>query len=192
MGYRVFLLNITRCIGCRSCELACKSEYHLAEGQSFRRIYEVEWLTPEGLVVLYLSLACNHCEHPECFRVCPHRTYRKRRDGVVIHEAGRCDGCGRCVQACPYKAPQFDQERGKVDKCHFCYARLDAGLLPVCVEACPTEALNLEEGERGLADTVDKIPGLPDPILTGPSLRFRLSGRLKPLLNRPNILSSFL
>lgn len=182
---KIFLFHVDRCLGCRSCELACKNEYHLGERQLFRRVQEIERQTTQGLVVYYLSLACNHCEHPECFRVCPNRTYRKRRDGVVLHETGRCDGCGRCVQACPYGAPQYDEHKGKVDKCNLCYPRVDAGLLPVCVEACPVGALHLvTAGEAILADSVQEVPGFPEPHLTGPFIRFILSGPLKIMLKK--------
>lgn len=48
----------------------------------------------------------------------------------------RCVGCGYCVQACPYDARFINHETQTADKCTFCEHRLEAGLLPACVESC--------------------------------------------------------
>jgi tetrathionate reductase subunit B len=60
----------------------------------------------------------------------------KRDDGVVLVDGERCVGCGYCVQACPYEARFINADTGKADKCTFCSHRIEAGLLPACVETC--------------------------------------------------------
>lgn len=109
---------------------------------------------------------CNHCTDPPCVRVCPTKATFKREDGIVMMDYHRCIGCRFCMAACPYGARSFNfrdprpfikeensgyptREKGVVEKCNFCAERLDAGLLPACVEACPPKALSFGDLENG-------------------------------------------
>jgi tetrathionate reductase subunit B len=93
--------------------------------------------TPEGASGLaVVPRLCNHCEEPPCIPVCPVGATFKRADGIVLVDGERCVGCAYCVQACPYDARFINHETGKADKCTFCAHRLEAGLLPACVETC--------------------------------------------------------
>jgi Fe-S-cluster-containing hydrogenase components 1 len=173
MQYR-FLVKPFLCIGCRTCEMACSNEFSTNNVGHWRWLKEVEYNNGEDNY--YLSLSCNHCENPECFRVCPERTYRKRRDGIVVHESRLCGGCGDCIRACPFGAPKYSIQTGKVDKCNFCVHRLDKGLPPACVQACPTGALTLitkEQSDPPLS--VRSVQGFDKVFLTRPSTRFLIS-----------------
>ncbi|MDN5345506.1 MAG: hypothetical protein PWQ18_1620 [Clostridia bacterium] len=158
-----FFLDLNRCTGCRACEAACRNWKGM--GFSLRQVY------PE--TGYYLSLACNHCENPECFRVCPERTYNKRRDGIILHNSGRCTGCNRCVRACPFAAPRYNPATGKVEKCDLCVERIDNGVVPACVEACPVKALQVLEldGKKDLG--AKWVAGLANIHLTRPTIRFK-------------------
>lgn len=176
MAKKYFVVDPSRCIGCRSCETACRNEFLQEHGAKWRRVKEVE-IAESGLIY-FLSLACNHCENPECFRVCPERTYFKRRDGVVVHNSKRCTGCCNCVRACPFGAPQYSPVTGKVDKCSMCVHLLDKGLPPACVEACPTGALRLVSEHRPLDEhELLTVPGFDRALLTKPSTRFVISAK---------------
>ena len=83
-----------------------------------------------------LPRLCNHCEEPPCIPVCPVSATYKRPDGIVVVNNERCVGCAYCVQACPYDARFINHETNKADKCTFCAHRVEAGLLPACVETC--------------------------------------------------------
>ena len=89
---------------------------------------------PAGTYVL--PRLCNHCDEPPCVPVCPVGATFKRADGLVLVDGDRCVGCGYCVLACPYDARFINHQTGKADKCTFCGHRLEAGLLPACVETC--------------------------------------------------------
>ncbi|WP_034378347.1 4Fe-4S dicluster domain-containing protein [Dehalobacter sp. UNSWDHB] len=168
-----FLIDIKRCMGCRSCEVACKNFRNLSETQRYRRVKCVDWEQDGEMGIYYLSISCNHCENPACLMVCPNHTYRKRRDGIVVHDPGLCDGCCRCVKACPYEAPQYDEATGKVDKCDLCVERLDRGKRPFCEESCVNGALHIIFINRELDPGLHKtLPGFPDIRLTRPSVRF--------------------
>ncbi len=131
------LVDTRRCIACQACTMACSMENVSPEGQ-FRTVvatYVVS--TPEGKTGLaVVPRLCNHCEEPPCIPVCPVGATFKRKDGVVLVDGDRCVGCAYCVQACPYDARFINHHTGKADKCTFCSHRLEASLLPACVETC--------------------------------------------------------
>ncbi|MFZ5627020.1 MAG: 4Fe-4S dicluster domain-containing protein [Bacillota bacterium] len=168
-----FLVDSERCIGCHACEMACKNEYQLDPSIRWRKVYP---LKEEGFPLPernFMSLACNHCEHPECARVCPVKAYTKREDGIVIQNHDRCIGCKMCIMACPYGVPQFNERYKKVEKCHMCARRQDQGEKPACVAGCPMEALSvIDLNSFNRYGTVKSLPGFPDPSITKPATRF--------------------
>lgn len=170
-----FLHNSEKCIGCRGCEMACKNEYQTNASTRWRQVYQ---LNEENFALptrMFISIACNHCEKPECLRVCPVGAYTKREDGIVVHDQSRCIGCKLCTMACPYGRPQFNPEKKQAEKCSLCHQRLDRGEKPACVAACIPGALELVEINESLdqkTGILKTLPGLPNPSLTNPSIRF--------------------
>jgi anaerobic dimethyl sulfoxide reductase subunit B (iron-sulfur subunit) len=154
--------------------MACKDWYD-TDTSFFRHVTAVEEGEFPAVRLSYLSVACNHCEEAQCVEVCPSGAITKRAsDGVVIQDSSQCIGCKYCSWVCPYDAPQFVPERDRVEKCNFCFERLDAGQEPVCVAACITRALqfgDIEELQRQAVAT-RVVPGLPDPDLTRPAIVF--------------------
>ncbi|HHX51230.1 MAG TPA: 4Fe-4S dicluster domain-containing protein [Clostridia bacterium] len=166
-----FLFQVGLCIGCRACEVACRNEHQTGKWVRWRWVSSIAPAT-------FLSISCNHCTSPECFRVCPQRAYTKRRDGIVLIDSDRCDGCKTCIKACPYQAPQLDPERNKVTKCDFCLPRRAKNLETACVSACHTGALQrIELGSPQEKGTILAVEGFPDIRLTRPSIRFVPGGR---------------
>jgi tetrathionate reductase subunit B len=130
------VVDLQKCIGCQACTLACIMENAVPEN-SFRTLvstYEVHDGAHTGSYML--PRLCNHCEEPPCIPVCPVGATFQRADGIVVVDGERCVGCAYCVQACPYDARFINHDTGKADKCTFCAHRVDAGLLPACVETC--------------------------------------------------------
>ncbi len=130
------VVDIRRCIGCQACTIACVMENRPPENV-FRTIVSTYEVAQDERVDTYvLPRLCNHCDDPPCVPVCPVGATFKAPDGEVLIDADRCVGCGYCVQACPYDARFLNRETGTADKCTFCAHRLEAGLLPACVETC--------------------------------------------------------
>jgi len=140
-----FHFDMTKCIGCRSCEVACNEQNGNPADIRWRRIGEIEGGTWPDTARHYLSMGCNHCLSADCLRGCPVDAYKKDPvTGIVLHSAEACIGCQYCVWNCPYSVPQFNAERGVVGKCDMCHGRLTSGLEPACVNACPENAIQIE------------------------------------------------
>jgi len=156
-------IQVDQCIGCNRCTQACKAENDLSEEPFYVRTW-VERYTidsdnnvsvavigsttrsgreaaaPESNVLrsFFVPKLCNHCANPPCVQVCPVEATFSTADEIVLIDKERCIGCGYCIQACPYGARYLHPETHTADKCTFCYHRIKQGLLPACVEVCPT------------------------------------------------------
>jgi carbon-monoxide dehydrogenase iron sulfur subunit len=87
-----------------------------------------------------LTLKCLHCKEPKCMAACKEDAITKI-DGKVILDVDKCTGCWDCVEACPFKSIQKDEERNIAVKCDFCRGYEDQA----CVDSCPTDALMIVE-----------------------------------------------
>ena len=160
MANMKFLCDSKRCIECNGCVTACKNANEVEWGVNRRRVVTINDGDPGETSI---SVACMHCSDAPCMAVCPTDCFYQTDDGIVLHNKDQCIGCGYCLYACPFGAPQFPSdasfgERGKMDKCTFCaggpeednspeeYAKYGAnriaeGKLPLCAEMCATKAL---------------------------------------------------
>src|SRR5579859_2603336 len=173
-----FHFNMTKCIGCRSCEIACNEQNGNPAEIRWRRIGEIEGGTYPDTSRHYLSMGCNHCLDADCLKGCPVDAYTKDPvTGIVLHSADACIGCQYCVWNCPYSVPQFNPERGVVGKCDMCHGRLTDGLEPACVNACPESAIEIEI--VNMADwrkdyATAESPGMPAAVHTISTTRITL------------------
>ena len=156
MPYK-FLVDPEICIGCTACEIACKQTYNLPVGIRRRRVVSMEFGTYPHVKKIFFSMACFHCTDAPCIKACPVKALYQREDGIVLVDRKKCIGCGYCLYACPFGAPQFPESgifgsKGKMDKCTFCVERIDEGLKPACANTCLTGALL-----AGKADEITKM-----------------------------------
>jgi anaerobic dimethyl sulfoxide reductase subunit B len=168
-----FHYNMSTCIGCRVCQIACKDKNDLKVGALYRRVHDMESGTFPNPRIDHLSLGCNHCAEPKCIKNCPTGAlYKQEKDGVVLHDKAKCIGCKMCTWSCPYGAPQYKEEEGKVGKCNLCIDLMEKGQDPACVSACVMRALEvgeIEELRKKYGNTRD-VKGIPSSEITGPSL----------------------
>ncbi|MBZ0155332.1 MAG: 4Fe-4S dicluster domain-containing protein [Alphaproteobacteria bacterium] len=147
MSQYTMMVDLERCIGCKSCEAACKLENGIPMG---RYRTKVIWVAPQkGSRLYFVSMPCMHCAKPACKASCPVGAISKRQeDGVVLIDKERCIGCRYCAWACPYGAMGFDEDRMVADKCTYCAHRLARGEQPSCVTKCPGRALTFGRAEE--------------------------------------------
>ena len=162
-----FYCDDKRCIDCDGCSVACAEAHELPVGISRRKVV----LLNEGVEgkEFSTSIACMHCTDAPCEQVCPVDCFYIREDGIVLHNKDICIGCGYCLYACPFGAPQFPRDgafgtRGVMDKCTMCAGgpaetnsaherelygqnRIAEGKVPVCAAMCSTKALLVGDSE---------------------------------------------
>lgn len=161
-----FHFDMTKCIGCKCCVVACNEQNGNPSTINWRRVGEIEGGWYPNTKRFYLSMGCNHCLEPSCLLGCPVDAYSKDSvTGIVRHSADRCIGCQYCTWNCSYGVPQFNPERGVVGKCDMCYGRLEQSQAPACVNACPESAIQIEvvniEQWKQEFSTSANAPGLP-------------------------------
>lgn len=149
------LVDTTRCIGCRSCEVACsvthdnfvpdvKNDNAL---ESIRDTSDKQYTvvnrfkTEKGDV--FVKKQCLHCWQPACAAACLVNAMLKTKEGPVTWNGDKCMGCRFCMISCPFDIPKFEYSgwNPRIQKCNMCYERLQEGKRPACVESCPTDAL---------------------------------------------------
>jgi formate dehydrogenase iron-sulfur subunit len=140
-----FHFDMTKCIGCKCCVVACNEQNGNPADILWRRVGEIEGGVYPHTHRHYLSMGCNHCLEPTCLTGCPVDAYTKDGvTGIVRHSADVCIGCQYCTWNCSYGVPQYNPERGVVGKCDMCYGRLARGQEPACAAACPEDAIRIE------------------------------------------------
>jgi Fe-S-cluster-containing dehydrogenase component len=155
------LHDTTLCVGCRSCELACREVNDLPPTEvprddpsifdSARRTTDKDLTVvnryreaADGQPAVYRKHQCMHCNEPCCATVCPVKAFEKTPEGPVLYDAEVCMGCRYCVMACPYYALAYEYDdplTPRVMRCTMCYPRIKEGLQPACAEACPMGAI---------------------------------------------------
>ena len=190
-----FFTDVTLCIGCKACEVACKQwnqlpddGFHLTgmsydnTGQlgasTWRHVAFVE--RPVALhnqdagafSWLFSSDVCKHCARAGCLESCPTGAIIRTEFDSVYVQPDVCNGCGYCVVNCPFGVIDRREDDGRAWKCTLCYDRLRGGMQPACAKACPTESIqfgNVDELRDKARARVEKLHrnGLPEAYLYG-------------------------
>lgn len=173
---KAFLIDTTKCTGCRGCQVACKqwnelkaekTNFFNGEGYqnppamsefTFTRIKFRDYQKKGQNEFAFYKEMCMHCNEPACASVCPVGAFKKSSEGPVVYDDKRCIGCRFCMIACPFGIPKYEWSKAfpLVRKCTGCYSRIKEGLEPSCATTCPTAITYgnrdemLKEAERRL------------------------------------------
>lgn len=167
------LVDITKCIGCGSCTVACKLWNELKFDRENPGHGEEAILTDHNWTTVnykkinkdgdqvwrFAKEQCLHCEEPACQSVCFSKAFEKTPEGAVVYKPNLCVGCRYCMIACPFEIPkyQWDKVLPSVTKCQMCHTRLSNGEAPACSSVCPTSVMTFGDREEILALAKDKI-----------------------------------
>ena len=186
-----FAHTLSRCIGCKGCEVACKEwndlkvepTVNFGSYQSHQDLSSNTWLlmrfneveVNDQLQWLIKKDACLHCEEPGCLFACPAPgAIVQYQNGIVDFNQENCIGCQYCVTGCPFDIPRFDKGTKTVHKCNMCVDRVEAGLEPACVKTCPTNAISWGSKADMVAMAEHKVEtlkarGYENPVLYNPA-----------------------
>jgi len=137
------IANPSRCIGCRTCLIACVVAH--SKENIFLSVYEDIEFNPRLSVIKNANVTspiqCRQCENAACLNVCPNGSI-SNKDGVITINKNTCIGCKTCAVACPFGAIEMAKVDDKIiaNKCDLCESRENG---PACVEICPTSTLKL-------------------------------------------------
>lgn len=158
-----FFTDVTVCIGCKACEVACKQWNQLPannggvvqlsgnsydntgtlDGTTWRHVRFVEDINEARSHQRWLMMSdvCKHCVQAGCLEVCPTGAIIRTEFDTVVIQSDVCNGCRNCIPACPFDVIDINPVNNTAMKCTLCYDRLQAGMVPACAQACPTESI---------------------------------------------------
>ena len=139
MARYAMAIDLSSCVGCAACAVACKLENEVPPGASRLWIRLEESGTFPDLAMQYRPEQCMQCADPPCVGVCPTGASHVNDDGIVLVDAETCIACGACIAACPFGAVVMGAE-GAASKCDGCADEVACGWDPTCVRACPMRA----------------------------------------------------
>jgi formate dehydrogenase iron-sulfur subunit len=172
------LIDTTKCIGCKACQVACMEWNDLRDqigtntgsydnppdltDKSWTVMRFAEYENPNGnLEWLIRKDGCMHCEDPGCLKACPAPgAIVQYANGIVDFQEENCIGCGYCIAGCPFDIPRVSRRDHKAYKCTLCSDRVAVGLEPACIKACPTGALVFGTKEDMQLHAADRIEDL--------------------------------
>ena len=166
------LVDVTTCIGCKACEVACQEWNDLPFAPTtFDNTYQTmpsttwnfwnlikfnEQPKEDGTMMwLMRKDQCMHCAEPGCLAACPaDGAIVQYTNGIVDFQQDKCIGCGYCITGCPFDVPKLNPSTKKVHKCTLCADRVSQSLEPACIKACPTGCLHFgsKDDMKDLAD----------------------------------------
>lgn len=172
------LIDTSKCIGCKACQVACMEWNDLRDGigtnvgvydnppdltdQSWTVMRFAEYENPSGnLEWLIRKDGCMHCQDPGCLKACPAPgAIVQYANGIVDFQEENCIGCGYCIAGCPFNIPRISRRDHKAYKCTLCSDRVAVGLEPACIKACPTGALVFGTKEDMIQHAAERVQDL--------------------------------
>ncbi len=165
------LVDLSKCVGCGACTVACKL-WNSLEFEGNDNGHDVQLDDNSWTVVQYhevqkdgseqlrfIKRQCHHCEDPVCATVCFAKAIKKTDEGPVVYDPTLCVGCRYCMIACPFEVPKYEWNKifPSIMKCKMCPSRLAEGQATACSSVCPTGCLSFGTREEMLAEAHQRL-----------------------------------
>lgn len=138
---KMLFVDHEKCVGCRTCEIACSLYHEDACRSAASRIQVMKW-EAGGLDI---PTVCQQCETPMCLEVCPvDAPFRDEETGAMLVDYDRCLGCRMCMVGCPFGAIIWDEQEGRIKKCDLCSGD------PKCVKYCEPKAVDYVRSSKAV------------------------------------------
>jgi len=193
---KAFFIDTSRCTACRGCQIACKEWNELPPNPTRQRgsHQNPPDLNPNNFKVVRFSERldkgvvrwnffpdqCRHCIEPPCehegAKWAQGAIVRDSETGAVLYTDKTreipAEGFKEIRESCPYDIPRRNASTGKIVKCTMCNERVSRGMLPACVKAGPTGAMNVGERPQMLELARQRLEAVrrefPDAMLADP------------------------
>ncbi len=182
---KALLIDITKCNGCYTCQLACKDEHVDNDWSPYAKEQpntgHFWWKTTETVIgtvpkvrVHYMHEVCQHCDNAPCIAAARNGAVYKREDGLVIIDPVKARGQRQLMESCPYGAIYYNEFLDLPQKCTGCAHLLDneGWTEPRCVQSCHTDALVFGE-EEDLKDLIADAEQLHPEFGTAPRVYYK-------------------
>ena len=188
---KAIITDLNRCVGCLACSVACKAVNNVPIGSYWNKVVRVGPNPIPGgsgqypdVYMYFLPISCQHCENPECVKVCPTEASHVAEDGSIQIDKEKCIGCKYCMMACPYGVRSWSPSEHVVEKCTLCGQLTSVGEEPKCVAACCASARfygdlddpNSDASKALAAAGADSVHRLKD-VGNGPQTAYILSAK---------------
>ena len=168
------LFDVTKCVGCGSCTVACKLwndlEYEGGNAHGYDaklgaqtwttiQYHDATTVTDKEDVLRFAKHQCMHCLDPSCVAVCFAKAIVVESTGAVVYDPKKCVGCRFCMIACPYDIPKYEWDKvfPSIMKCQLCADKLAGNEKPACTSVCPTGAMTFGDRDELLAQAKETI-----------------------------------
>ncbi len=173
MAKKARLIDTTKCMGCKGCQVACKQWNQLPAVQTefvgsyenpadmdpntWGRVKFNEYENGDSINWYMNFFSCMHCTDAGCLNICPVDAIVRMENGAVRIDQETCIACGACRGACPFEIPRISDA---AYKCTFCTDRQGQNMAPACASACPTGAITFGDREDKLAEAEARVSDL--------------------------------
>lgn len=169
MGTLTMLVDVTKCVGCFSCRVACQMENDLPPEQSYVQFREIEKGSFPNVSWVMQRFSCLHCKDAICEKVCPQDAISYSESGAVVIDQESCVGCRYCEKNCPFGVAHVEmcldangQERMVANKCTQCDGKVQKGSIPACVSTCYTGAMSFGPRDEMLQEATERLVKVKD------------------------------
>ena len=139
---KVIQVDIEKCIGCRSCEVACSLK-NVGNSNPTRSKIRVIRYERRGEFHNYVPMICQQCSTPLCLEACPVNAIAKNTEtGAMVVSEQTCVGCKVCTVACPIGGVSMDSVTNLAFKCDLCDGD------PECVKYCEPKAISYVDKDK--------------------------------------------